>query len=52
MAAQQIVAGITINYRKIILNNQLNTSYREALFLRTYRRNHVTTMRLVGSVEV
>ena len=42
---------LQLNCREIILNNQLNSSWREALSPRTDRRNNFTTMRLIGSVE-
>ena len=43
--------GITIKLWKIIQNNQLNTSWREALYPQTDRRSPFTTIRLVGSAE-
>ena len=43
---------IQLNPRKIILNNQLNTSWREALKPQTDGRSEFTMTRLVGSADV
>ena len=42
---------LKLNCREIIQNNQLNTSWREALHPQTHRRSPFTTIRLVGSAE-
>ena len=41
---------LQLNYRKILLKHQLNTSWREALKPRIYGINHITS-RLVESAE-
>ena len=42
---------ITTKLQRYHPDNQFNTSWREALYPRTERRNHFTTMRLRGCVE-